>query len=142
MNAWSKRSKTNLETCHKDIQTIAEAVLQIHDCTVICGHRDELYQDMAYNSGNSKVQWPNSKHNSLPSTAVDLAPYKKGHDPYDMEDVLYFAGIVMATAEGLHRDGLIEHRLKWGGTWSVLADAPFAFDRMGFFDGIHFELVI
>jgi hypothetical protein len=74
--------------------------------------------------------------------AIDLAPYKPNMDPYDMENVLYFAGIVMATAARLYAAGLMTHKLRWGGTWSSKADYPFVFDNpnRNFFDGIHFEL--
>lgn len=142
MNKWSQKSKDKLNTCHPDLILIANEVLRVHDCSVFEGHRTQEKQDEYYNNGTSKVKYPNGKHNSIPSMAIDLAPYKKGADPYDMENVLYFAGIVMSTAANLYRQGLITHKLKWGGSWSTQLDATFAFDRGGFFDGIHFELVI
>ncbi len=147
MSQWSSKSKKRLDTCHQDLQILANAVLKIHDCSVFEGYRDEETQNKYFANKTSRVQFPNGKHNTMPSMAIDLAPYKSGMDPYDMENVLYFAGIVMATAARLYDKGTITHRLRWGGTWSTKADAPFAFDvkkpngKKGFFDGIHFELI-
>ena len=141
MNVWSEKSLKKLNTCEKDLITLANEVLKIHDCSVKQGHRTKEEQDEYFNHGTSKVEWPNSKHNSLPSKAIDLAPYKKGDSPYDMENVLFFAGIVIAVADRLYRNGLMTHKVRWGGNWSTKADDKFAFDeKNGFFDGIHFEL--
>jgi hypothetical protein len=45
------------------------------DFKILCGHREEKEQNEAFNKGNSKLKWPQSKHNSLPSLAVDIAPF-------------------------------------------------------------------
>lgn len=141
MNKWSGKSQAKLNTCHHDLQVIANTVLEIHDCSVKEGYRNEETQNRYYDKGTSKVKYPNGNHNVLPSKAIDLAPYKKGDNPYDMENVLFFAGVVMAIAYELYKSGEISHKLKWGGSWRTEADAVFAFDRNGFYDGIHFELV-
>lgn len=141
-NSWGAKSKEQYNTAHRDLQLIADTVLAIHDCSFMQGHRDEKTQNTYFQNKTSSVKWPNSKHNSLPSMAMDLAPYIKGENPYDMERVLFFAGIVIAVADMLYKQGKITHKLKWGGSWSTEANATFAFDRNGFYDGIHFELVI
>jgi peptidoglycan L-alanyl-D-glutamate endopeptidase CwlK len=41
MAKFSKRSKDNLATCHEDLQTLFNEVIQYTDCIVICGHRGE-----------------------------------------------------------------------------------------------------
>ena len=142
MASWSEKSKKKLDTCHPDLIAIANEVLSIHDCSVFEGYRDQETQDRYYANGTSKVKYPMGKHNKTPSMAIDLAPYKSGDDPYDMENVLYFSGIVMAVADQLYKEGRITHKLRWGGNWSSKADSKFAFDKQpkGFFDGIHFEL--
>ena len=137
MNKWSKRSKKNLAECHRDLVILADVVLQIHDCSLICGFRDKLEQDEAFYLGNSKIQWPNSKHNSSPSMAMDLAPYIKGQSYWDREQTLYFAGIVVSTAYILYEQGHMEHKLKWGGDW----DSDNNFKEHKFYDGVHFELI-
>jgi peptidoglycan L-alanyl-D-glutamate endopeptidase CwlK len=137
MAKWSTRSAAKLSTCHEDIKKIANKVLEIHDCSVFEGHRDEVTQNAYFASGNSKVLWPDSKHNKYPSMAIDLAPYIPGKDPYNMHSVLYFAGIFMGVAEMLYRQGEITHKVRWGGDWDMDDDM----DDESFFDGIHFELI-
>jgi peptidoglycan L-alanyl-D-glutamate endopeptidase CwlK len=46
-----------------------DEVLPVH---VICGHRNKEDQDKAFKEGNSKLEFPNSKHNKKPSLAVDV----------------------------------------------------------------------
>lgn len=76
---YSKRSAHNLETCHSKIQETLRYILFTlkYDHTVICGHRKQIDQQIAFVSGASKIDWPNSKHNLLPSMAVDVVPYMK-----------------------------------------------------------------
>lgn len=80
------------------------------DCTVIQGHRGQVSQDEAYRTGKSKLRYPQSKHNSLPSKAVDVAPFPI--DWANRERFAYFAGVVkgIALAKGI--------ALRWGGDWN------------------------
>ena len=145
MSRWVKKSLEQYDTLHPDLQLFADEVLKIHDCSIFQGHRDEETQNKYYRNGTSHVRWPEGKHNRIPSDAIDLAPYLPGADPYDMERVLFFAGICMAVAKDLYDRNLISKKIKWGGSWSSNPEFPFMFDvikpngRKGFFDGIHFE---
>lgn len=69
------KSSANLSTLHEDLQMILKDAIQYIDFSVLCGHRDKLEQNQLYKEGKSKVQYPNSKHNTEPSLAVDIAPY-------------------------------------------------------------------
>ena len=141
MNQWSQKSQDRLATCHQDLQTLANAVLQIHDCMVVTGHRDQETQERMVREGKSKVHWPNGKHNSWPSRAIDLAPYVNGISPWDYEYSLYFAGIVLGVAEMLRSQGMMQHAIRWGGNWTVERDNPQrTFKGVSFYDGLHFEL--
>lgn len=140
MNKWGKKSLANYRMLHSDLKLLCDEVLKIHDCSIFQSYRDKETQNKYYANGTSKVKWPDSKHNTTPSDAVDLAPYVPGQDSYDMEHVLHFAGIVQAIAAKLYQEGLMSRRLIWGGSWRVKTDAQFAFDQNRFFDGIHFEL--
>ena len=83
----------------------------------------------------SQVEWPDSKHNPMPSMAVDVAPY-----PIDWEDegrFYMFAGWVMCVAMRLFEEGQITHTLRWGGDWN----RNWYTTDQSFFDGVHFELV-
>ena len=80
MPRFGKTSKRRLATCHEDLQEILNEVIKYFDCSVLCGHRGEADQNKAYESGHSKVKWPNGRHNKKPSIAVDiLCRYGYGH---------------------------------------------------------------
>lgn len=73
----SARSLKNLSQCHKDLQRIAEEAAKEFDFIVICGHRGEKEQNEAFARGTSKLKYPKSKHNKIPSLAFDAVPYIK-----------------------------------------------------------------
>ncbi|MDX9730213.1 MAG: hypothetical protein RBT63_00445 [Bdellovibrionales bacterium] len=126
---FSQRSKANLATCHEDLQRLFCEVVVKYDCTILEGHRGEAEQNAAFDRGDSKLQWPDGKHNKAPSLAVDVAPY-----PIDWKDLkrfAHFAGYVQATADRL---GI---KIRWGGDWN--GDRNLTNDR--FLDMVHFELV-
>lgn len=109
--SFGKKSLENLSQAHPDLQRLFNEVIKIYDCSVICGHRTEAAQNLAYAQGMSRVKWPNSTHNRTPSLAVDVVPY-----PLDWKDYkrfFYFAGIVMGTA---HRLGI---KVRWGGDFNM-----------------------
>ena len=89
MPAFGGTSLAHLRTCDARLQSLAHEVIKHVDHTVLCGHRTQTQQDAVYAAGTSKVRWPNSKHNSLPSKAIDVAPY-----PIDWEDELRFARLI------------------------------------------------
>jgi len=106
------------------------AVLQLMDHTILQGHRGQEAQDLEYVQGRSKLPWPKSNHNTLPSEAVDATPY-----PIDWKDIsrqAYFAGLVVGVASSMGikiRCGIdfdMDNKPAEKGTW---IDAP------------HFELV-
>jgi peptidoglycan L-alanyl-D-glutamate endopeptidase CwlK len=98
------------------------SVIEVMDITVLCGHRTEAEQNDAYRKGFSKLQFPKSKHNSMPSMAVDIAPY-----PIDWDDFERFETV--ASVVKTHWN-LIPHEerrgweLQWGGDWSRFRDMP------------------
>lgn len=90
-------SKVKLATCQPELRRFAEAVSAgidagecpgVNDLAVLCGYRGEKEQNEAFAKGTSKLKWPNSKHNHLPSLAVDLAPY-----PVDWKNVAAFESL-------------------------------------------------
>ena len=129
MPKFGRKSREKLATCEKELQNLFNEVVRHFDCSVLVGYRGRNEQDTAYESGHSKVKWPNGKHNSNPSLAVDVAPYPIDWD--DRERFIYFGGFVKGCAYQL---GL---PLRWGGDWdndSQLSDNKFD-------DLVHFELV-
>lgn len=132
MASFGKTSSERLSSCDKRLQDICSEAIKIMDFSIICGHRGKIEQDAAFKSGNSKVQYPDSKHNLAPSNAVDIAPYRDGKAQW--EDVLAFhilAGIIIAIA---FSKGI---KLRWGGDW----DADFNVHDQSFNDLAHFEII-
>jgi len=128
MPKFGDRSLKNLNEAHPDLVRLFQEVVKHIDCSVIEGHRPKDEQDKAFHGGKSKVKWPNSKHNSTPSMAVDVCPY-----PIDWKDTkrfYQFGGFVVATAKQMGID------LRWGGDW----DGDGEFDDQSFHDLPHFEL--
>ncbi len=139
---FGKTSTARLCSCHPDLQTIFNEVIKVMDCTIVCGHRNEADQQAAYNAKPqlSKVQYPNSNHNTYPSLAVDVAPYDatiRNIDWGDTNRFYYFAGRVMEVARRLREEGKILHDLRWGGDW----DRDTEVDDQTFIDLPHYELV-
>lgn len=63
------------DTLHPVGQEMCNRVIKRRNITLLRGHRNETDQNEAFESGASTKQWPYSKHNSLPSMAVDVAPW-------------------------------------------------------------------
>lgn len=116
MSVFSNKSAGRLAGCHPDLQAVMNEAIKTVDFTVLCGHRGEAAQNEAFRRGNSKVRFPNSKHNANPSLAVDIAPY-----PIDWEDTGRFKALaerVLAIADHMGIE------LEWGGNWTSLVDMP------------------
>ena len=129
MPSFGTRSTKRLDSCHEDLQLLFRAVVQRFDCTILQGHRGEEEQNAAFDGGNSKLRWPNGKHNRRPSIAVDVAPY-----PIDWKDAgrfCFFAGYVKRVADEL---GMA---IRWGGDW----DGDTRTTDQTFDDLVHFELL-
>ena len=131
MPEFSKSSLDKLKTCDLTLQLLADVIVREFDCTVVCGHRSEQEQNLAFNEGKSKLQFPESKHNGYPSKAFDLAPYIAGKGiSWDTNQCYYFAGYVLGLASVL---GI---KLRWGGSWDMDHDV----NDQTFNDLCHFEL--
>jgi len=130
--SFSRSSLAKLKTCHPDLKRLALEVVKQFDCTVVCGHRDRVQQNLAVIQGRSKTKYPNSKHNSKPSMGIDLAPYIAGKGlSWSASQCYYFAGYVIAKAEEL---GI---KIRWGGDWDGDRDVH----DQTFNDLVHFELI-
>ena len=128
MPRFSSKTKRKLDTCHESLQQLFSEVVKSFDCTVIEGHRGEKKQNEAYRKGNSKLKYPNGKHNKTPSIAVDVIPY-----PIDWKDrdrMHYFGGFVLGIAKKMG------FKIRWGGDWDMDTHTK---DNK-FDDLVHFEM--
>jgi len=134
MPKYSQSSQKRLSTCHRDLQTVFNEVIKYYDVTIACGHRGEAAQQEAYDDGFSTVQFPNSKHNSIPSMATDAIPYPQKWS--DMDALQVLGGFVMGVASQLYEQGKITHLIRWGHDW----DGDHDYHDQTFIDAPHFEL--
>lgn len=128
MPAFSKTSLDRLATCDPRIQRVLQEAIKHWDFTVLCGHRNEAEQMAAFKKGNSTKRWPDSKHNKLPSTAVDIAPY-----PIDWTNLSRFQSLqnrIIGLAAGM---GIA---LRCGLDW----DGDLDMKDTSFVDGPHLEI--
>ena len=135
MPRFSKRSNERLATCRQDLQCLFHEVIKHFDCTIICGYRSQEEQERAFMEGKSKLRFPDSKHNQIPSLAVDVAPYDKDLKNIDWQDIrrMYlFAGFVLGVASQMGID------IRWGGDWDSDTDIK----DNSFNDLVHFEIEI
>lgn len=105
-------------------------VIQVIDLKVVWGHRGEELQNQLFEANLSKKRWPDSKHNSIVSMAVDLAPY-----PIDWFNIKRFAllgGYTMAIADSLNV------KLRPGFDW----DMDWDITDQTFMDWGHFEVIL
>ena len=128
MPKFGKKSRDQLKTCHPKLQRVFNEVIKSVDCTVLKGYRNEEEQNEAYDKGNSKVRYPDGRHNANPSNAVDVTPYPVDWD--DRERQTLFAGFVLGIAKSM---GI---NLRWGGDW----DQDFEVQDNKFDDFPHFEI--
>lgn len=128
MAKFSQRSASRLASCDQRLQAVFNEVIKHVDCTVLEGHRREARQNELFRSGMSKLQWPDSKHNFIPSLAADVVPY-----PIDWENLArfsMFAGFVLGTGASM---GLpLRAGIDWDGDFNP---------KNNWIDAAHYELV-
>ena len=91
-----------------------------------------MEQNSLFEAGASTLRWPDSKHNSIPSKAVDLQPYPyPDYEPKLWGALGYIAGRAYAIAaeEGFS--------IRWGGDWDGDGDTT----DQKFDDLFHLELI-
>ena len=129
MPKYSDFSIANLETCDERLQLVFNDVIKLVDCRVLEGHRGQERQDFLFDTGASKLRWPDGKHNHIPSLAADVAPW-----PIDWNNLLrfaMFAGLVIGIGKGM---GIpIRAGIDWNGNFDPSDE--------GFLDAAHFEII-
>lgn len=147
---YSTNGQAKLLTCDVQLQALFNEVANYANCTIQTGHRPEWEQNEAYEKKTSTVRWPDSKHNKLPSLAVDVVPFPivwpdfvktkerarlgdtKAIDDYarDLGRLYMFVGLVRGIAHGM---GI---KIRCGADW----DGDMDVKDQNFHDLPHFEL--
>ena len=137
MPKFSNASKDRLAQCDERLQRIMNKVIEHYDCSILTGHRTEEQQELMYSSvpQRSKLRWPMSKHNKIPSVAVDVAPYpipyEWGEDWRDRVKFYELKAIIFYVAS---KQGV---KIRFGGDWDMDKD----YKDNKFNDLVHFEIV-
>lgn len=110
-----------LEGCHIGIGTFFVWVRsRFPEAHISWGFRNQQQQDLAFNTGQSKTKWPDSKHNNMAdgvpaSMAIDI--FRLGPDGKAYFEVEFYEKIWTASQlEGFN--GIVE----WGGNFKTLKD--------------------
>lgn len=150
MPAYGRVSKARLATTIPILQDIFNDVIAclpwtdpisgitINDCSIICGHRNKIEQDLAYKLEKSQVKWPDGMHNFIPSLAVDSVPYhdKKPHIHWkDIDEMEAYKRLVFDCAK---KRG---YKLRWGADWNANGIRVDKDPNERLLDGPHFELI-
>jgi peptidoglycan L-alanyl-D-glutamate endopeptidase CwlK len=133
----TERDLSNLSECVETLQIVFKGLANNADFLIYEGHRGKEEQDKYFKEGKSKVKFPNSKHNTMPSKALDVIVLINGKPQWDNTEMqTYFAGQVIGYAKRLYEEGAVTQKIRWGGDW----------DRDGnprnetFRDLVHFEV--
>jgi len=133
MRTWGRRSKRVYDTLDPRLQVLVTRLRdEVADISLTSGTRDFMEQNALFEAGASTLRWPDSKHNKIPSIAVDLQPhpYPK-YEPKLWGALGYLAGRAMAIA---HEEGFA---IRWGGDWNGDGDLT----NQKFDDLFHLEIV-
>lgn len=140
----SKRSADLLAQAHPAWAKIIPVALQFIDLQIMETRRGKDRQNALKAEGKSKLSYPDGRHNrtldpSLKeraldySDAVDLVVYPFGYTERGPKQIVFAAGIIVATAKSLG------YTVRWGGDWNM--DGEMNNRRGDFYDAWHFELV-
>ena len=125
MYKFSKRSLDNLYNVDARLVKICNELIKRIDFTVIEGHRSLERQLELYEQGYSQIDGitKKGKHNYLPSLAIDIIPYKKGHNPFDgsKESEEMFNTLAKEFKKVANELG---YKITWGGDWKSFKDLP------------------
>ncbi len=127
MPSFGKRSRSQLETCHPDLQKVLNEAIKEFDFTILEGERTLETQQKYYSIGrttkiNSGIITNcdgikrKSRHQSSPSVAVDIAPW-----PIDWSDIARFKSLAQVMMKVSQWSDI---GLEWGGHWTRPIDYP------------------
>lgn len=116
---WGKSSLNNLKSCDKRLQDMANMMLarSDFDLTITCGFRGEQEQNDAFLRGASKARFGQSKHNTMPSQAIDICPYPINWDTNDRRWQEMALNAMWCA-------GKLGFEITWGGSFKSICDKP------------------
>lgn len=115
---FGKKSLERLSQCDLKLQALCNRMLERSDfdLTITCGYRGREEQEKAYCEGKSCARFGQSKHNYMPSKAVDICPY-----PIDWNDDIRWWKMVALAYDCAAELGI---KIKSGAFFTGLCDCP------------------
>ena len=140
---FGRKSKQRLLEVDKDLQFLCTEAIKIIDFSVVEGHRGEKRQNQLLVAKATKKKWPNSKHNKLPSEAVDVYPYpviipdKKNQKKLEFMQAWARFYHLIGIIKGIAYSNNIQIRcgLDWNCDGNILNDGKFI-------DAPHIEIIL
>lgn len=120
MTKLSEISEKRLLSVHDDLELVVRAAAERMDIIVVSGHRTRDEQEDCVRRKASKLRWPWSPHNQIPSLGVDLAPLSKSGS-IDWNNREKFREMAMIVLEEAAKLGIA---VTWGGTFKSFVDFP------------------
>ena len=127
MPFFSATSRERLLSCDSRLIAVCSDAIDFFDFTVVCGNRTDEEQDILFAQGRitdgpivTYKRGGESIHNTMPSRAIDLAPWVSGRGIV-WDDVGLFgelAGVILYAA---WKRGIW---ISWGGHWTSFVDRP------------------
>ena len=111
MPQFGKASLDRLSQAHPDLQRLCNEAIKHFDFSVVCSYRGREDQEKAFADGATTKHFPDSKHNCMPSLAVDLCPYRNGMQWTDREAFYLMGGYLKGLAI------IMGIKIRWGGDW-------------------------
>ena len=142
MYKFSQRSLDKLRRAHNELQTIMISAIKDspYDFGIICSYRSSIQQYELFKKGRDEqgniidkgkvVTYKDgyhkkSKHNVIPSPAVDIMCYdENGKATWEHKYYETVAEHIQEVADKLFEDDKVEKRLVWGGNWKNFTDLP------------------
>jgi len=127
---YGETSQENLGECTTDLQDLLIEAIKHRDISITCGHRSNEQQAIELAEGTTKLGPGESKHNSMPSRAVDAIPYPTTAEDWENREYwVEWTSWLKGLAAGMGIDIIS------GYDW----DNDYDLDDQSFFDGPHFE---
>jgi peptidoglycan L-alanyl-D-glutamate endopeptidase CwlK len=136
--SYGPKSQAVFDSLHPELQILFTWVILLKDVSLIEGHRPNARQAVLLAAGKTKVGPGKSKHNKIPSEAVDQIPYPFSQaDWHDGFKFHLHAGFILGIAAILYEMKIMNRRIRWGGDWDKDWETS---DNM-FDDFPHIELI-
>jgi peptidoglycan L-alanyl-D-glutamate endopeptidase CwlK len=131
----NKRSLEKLSKCHEDLKKIfiKAADNSPYKFVITSGYRSPEEQNLLYQQGRTKpgeiVTYKDgyekkSKHNNLPSDAVDVAIILDGKLNWDPKHYLKLAEHILDVSDSLFLSKEISKQIECGAYWETFKDYP------------------